>query len=77
MAPQTQELSAPPARLETLLEVSRQLSRIQPLESLLSNVAEACGVARHEKAREFGPAAFQLSDAGRVGLRLASATRRR
>ena len=34
-------------------------------------------VARHEKAREFGPAVTQLSAAGRGGLRLASATRRR
>ncbi len=32
-----------PARLETLLEVSRQLSQIQPLESLLGNIARACG----------------------------------
>ena len=36
----------------------------------------AC-VARHEEAREFRPAARQLSAAGRGGLRLASATRRR
>jgi hypothetical protein len=34
------------------------------------------GVTRHEKAREFGPAAPQLSGLGRGGLRLASATRR-
>ena len=33
-------------------------------------------VARHEEAREFGPAARQLSAGGRGGLRLASATRR-
>jgi signal transduction histidine kinase/ActR/RegA family two-component response regulator len=31
------------ARLETLLEVSRELSRIQPLEALLAKIAEACG----------------------------------
>jgi GAF domain-containing protein len=37
------DLATPPLRLETLLEVSRQLSRIQPLESLLGNIAEACG----------------------------------
>jgi GAF domain-containing protein/CheY-like chemotaxis protein len=43
MATRVQELTTHPARLETLLEVSRQLSRIQPLESLLSNMAEACG----------------------------------
>src|SRR5262249_23050057 len=33
-------------------------------------------VARHEEAREFGPASDQPSGAGRGGLRLASATRR-
>jgi hypothetical protein len=43
MAARTQELTTLPARLETLLEVSRQLSRIQPLEALLGNMAEACG----------------------------------
>jgi hypothetical protein len=37
------DLATPPLRLETLLEVSRQLSRIQPLESLLGNINEACG----------------------------------
>jgi len=31
------------ARLETLLAISRELSRIQPLESLLAKIAEACG----------------------------------
>jgi PAS domain S-box-containing protein len=31
------------ARLETLLDVSRGLSRIQPVESLLQSIAEACG----------------------------------
>jgi GAF domain-containing protein/ActR/RegA family two-component response regulator len=31
------------ARLEALLEVDRQLSRIQPVESLLQRIAEACG----------------------------------
>src|SRR5439155_989330 len=29
--------------LETLLEVSRQLSKIQPVESLLTTISEACG----------------------------------
>ncbi len=43
MAPRPQDLVTRSARLETLLEVSRQLSRIQPLESLLANMAEACG----------------------------------
>jgi len=43
MAARTQELTTLPARLETLLEVSRQLSRIQPLDALLGNMAEACG----------------------------------
>jgi len=38
-----QELATLPARLETVLEISRQLSRIQPLEALLGNMAEACG----------------------------------
>jgi signal transduction histidine kinase len=31
------------ARLEALIEVGRQLSRIQPVESLLAMIAEACG----------------------------------
>ena len=31
------------AQLETLLEMSRQLSKIQPVESLLATIAEACG----------------------------------
>src|SRR5262249_60632883 len=31
------------AHLETLLEMSRQLSKIQPVESLLATIAEACG----------------------------------
>jgi GAF domain-containing protein len=31
------------ARLEALIEVGRQLSRIQPVESLLATIAEACG----------------------------------
>ena len=31
------------AHLETLLEVSRQLSRFQPIESLLATISEACG----------------------------------
>ncbi|MFQ5899807.1 MAG: GAF domain-containing protein, partial [Candidatus Methylomirabilia bacterium] len=31
------------ARLESLLEVARQLSRFQPSESLLGSIAEACG----------------------------------
>jgi len=31
------------ARLEALLEVSRELSRIQPVDSLLERIAEACG----------------------------------
>src|SRR5713226_3511593 len=43
MAARTQALTTLPARLETLLEVSRQLSRIQPLDALLGNMAEACG----------------------------------
>jgi GAF domain-containing protein/CheY-like chemotaxis protein len=42
MAAPTQELAPLPTRLETLLEMSRQLSRIQPLDSLLHCVVEAC-----------------------------------
>lgn len=38
-----QESKAQQAHLETLLEVTRQLSRIQPLESLLGAIAGACG----------------------------------
>jgi two-component system, cell cycle sensor histidine kinase and response regulator CckA len=37
------ELPTRRARLETLLEISRELSRIQPLEALLAKIAEACG----------------------------------
>src|SRR5437773_1019713 len=43
MAAPTAELSTLPPRLETLLEISRQLSRILPLENLLGKMAEACG----------------------------------
>jgi signal transduction histidine kinase/ActR/RegA family two-component response regulator len=43
MAAPTQELTILPARLETLLEMSRQLSQILPLDALLRNMAEACG----------------------------------
>ena len=43
MASQTQELATLPARLETLLEMTRQLSQILPLDTLLSNMAHACG----------------------------------
>ena len=38
-----EESKAYQSRLEGLLTVSRQLSRIQPLESLLGGIAEACG----------------------------------
>ncbi len=37
------ELATLPPRLETLLEMSRQLSRILPLDALLGKMAEACG----------------------------------
>jgi signal transduction histidine kinase len=37
------ELATLPARLETLLEMSRHLSRILPLDALLGKMAEACG----------------------------------
>src|SRR6266545_4488129 len=43
------------ARLQALLETSRALSRIQPLESLLKQIADACG---------------QLLDSPSVGIRL-------
>jgi GAF domain-containing protein len=38
-----QALRTRQAHLEALLEVSRQLSKIQPVESLLTTIAEACG----------------------------------
>ena len=38
-----QTLRTRQTHLETLLEVSRQLSKIQPVESLLATIAEACG----------------------------------
>lgn len=37
------ELRARQARLEALLEVNRQLSRIQPVETVLRSIAEECG----------------------------------
>ena len=43
MVAPTAELSTLPPRLETLLEISHQLSRILPLEELLGKMAEACG----------------------------------
>src|SRR5262249_29243983 len=39
----TEELTAREARLETLFEVSHEISRLQPVESLLQRLAEACG----------------------------------
>jgi GAF domain-containing protein/CheY-like chemotaxis protein len=42
-AEQPRKVPTRQARLETLLEVSRELSQIQPLESLLTKIAEACG----------------------------------
>jgi len=38
-----EELKTRQARLEALLAVDRELSRIQPVESLLTGIAEACG----------------------------------
>jgi PAS domain S-box-containing protein len=38
-----EELCSRQARLETLLEVNRQLSTIQPVGSLLARIAEGCG----------------------------------
>jgi len=43
MAAPTAELSTIPPRLETLLEITRQLSAFLPLEKLLGKMAEACG----------------------------------
>ena len=43
MASQAQELTTLPARLETLLEMARQLSQILPIDTLMSNMAHACG----------------------------------
>ena len=43
MASQPQELTTLPARLETLLEMARQLSQILPIDTLMSNMAHACG----------------------------------
>ncbi len=40
---QTHESPTRQARLETLLGITRELSLIQPLESLLAKIAEACG----------------------------------
>ncbi len=49
------ELKARQARLETLVEVGQELSRIQPREQLLTRIAEACG---------------RLLEANSVGFRL-------
>jgi len=43
MAAPTQGLTILPARLETLLEMTRQLSQLLPLDTLLGNMAQACG----------------------------------
>jgi len=43
MAAPTQGLAILPARLETLLEMTRQLSQLLPLDTLLGNMAQACG----------------------------------
>jgi GAF domain-containing protein/CheY-like chemotaxis protein len=43
MRARTDDVRNLPERVETLLEISRQLSRIQPLEKLLGSMAEACG----------------------------------
>jgi len=51
----TRDVTNHRARLEALLEISRELSRIQPLESLLGKMAEACG---------------QLLDSDSVGIRV-------
>jgi len=54
----TVQLYAPrldPVRLDQLLEVNRQLSRIQPIESLLNAIAAACG---------------RLLDSNSVGIRI-------
>ncbi len=53
--PGTGDVTTHRARLEALLEISRELSRIQPLESLLGKMAEACG---------------QLLDSDSVGIRV-------
>ncbi len=42
MAVSAQDLGGQPTRFEALLEMSRQRSRIQLLESLLSRMTEAC-----------------------------------
>ena len=43
MLESTRESPSHRERLERLLETSRELSQIQPLESLLTKIAEACG----------------------------------
>jgi GAF domain-containing protein len=48
-----QEARTRQGRLETLLEVSRELSRIQSLESLLGRIAEACGRLVNAEAAGF------------------------
>src|SRR2546426_5255537 len=55
MAARPGDVTAHRARLEALLEISCELSRIQPLESLLGKMAEACG---------------QLLDSDSVGIRV-------
>ena len=55
MPVQSQTLRPDPVRLDQLLEVNRQLSRIQPLESLLGAIAAACG---------------RLLDSNSVGIRI-------
>jgi len=55
MTESTRARTPRPARLEALLAISRELSRIQPLEALLGKMAEACG---------------QLLDSDSVGIRV-------
>jgi signal transduction histidine kinase/ActR/RegA family two-component response regulator len=47
------ELKTHQRRLESLLEVSRQLSKLQPVESLLDTIAEACGHLLHSESVGF------------------------
>ena len=43
MTESTRELTPHHARLEALLNITREFSQTQPLESLLAKIAEACG----------------------------------
>jgi signal transduction histidine kinase/CheY-like chemotaxis protein len=58
-----EELKTRQTRLEALLTVNRELSRIQPVESLLAQIAEACG-----RVFDADSVSFRLVEGGELVL---------